>query len=155
MGPGRSFVMDDPAVILCRAAIVAATTEFKLELAEMLGLDVMHATVTQQHPGSGSKLADLDEASARVFLSGCGAKTTKVLRLIVQQKGSFYLGELERAARASTSGLRGVWTGITKRTRTITGDPDAALIGWKQRGDDHEGWLSPATYASLKVIFRI
>jgi hypothetical protein len=145
---------DETSIVIPKSVIGAASPAFKAELAQLMGL-MDGPQLEGAPPTTGSKLAELDEPTARLFLSGCGAKTKRVLELIIKQDGTFYLRALERSARSTTIGLSGVWTGLTKRTRTMTGDPDATLIGWQRRGDDYEGWLSQKTCQSFKLALGL
>uniref|UniRef100_UPI001AEC026F hypothetical protein n=1 Tax=Methylobacterium sp. B1 TaxID=91459 RepID=UPI001AEC026F len=60
--------------------------------------------------------------------------------------------------------LRGVWGGLTRRTKTITGDPNAYLIDWSkseaefdENGTyiDQRGEVTEMTYQSLRKAFGI
>ena len=47
--------------------------------------------------------------------------------------------------------LRGVWTGLTKRVPTITGDDNAKLIEWSETdADEWNGRLMPVTREALR-----
>lgn len=151
--------MDEISIMLPRSVLAAASEAFKRELASLLGLEELaasdlHAVRIEEADADEWGLANLDPAAARLFLAGCGERTVRVLTLIVRGGGRFSLQELERASRSVRSGLKGVWTGLTKRTRTITGDPDAYLIRWAQRNGQWEGSLSQATQRSFQSVLE-
>ena len=100
----------------------------------------------------GDEYAELGIQAARAFLQGCSARTREVLAAIVQSGDSFSLRQLEIDTRAEEGSLRGVWTGLTKRTRTITGDDEAYLIQWSEQAEDgdYTGRLTPVTLNAFK-----
>ena len=59
--------------------------------------------------------------------------------------------ELAARAGVEVGALRGVWTGLTKRTRTITGDPEVRLTDWEEKaGGDYIGRFSTTTLQAFK-----
>ena len=83
-------------------------------------------------------------------MRGCGEKTHAALLLIVESGDTFFLPELERA-EVKPGALRGVWTGLTKRVPTITGDDNAKLIEWSETdADEWNGRLMPVTREALR-----
>jgi hypothetical protein len=128
--------------------------ECKVMLIEALGLHHSKPPTsfsTTQEEGAG-EYAELGLQAARAFLLGCNEKTRQVLQLISDSGESFSIHQLENQMEVERQGLRGVWGGLTKRTRTITGDPDAALIDWDDRTNDGDyiGRLTPTTLGSFK-----
>lgn len=96
---------------------------------------------------------DLTLAQARKLLEGCSPKVVQSLRFIVRQgEDGFEISDLAEVLGVDleTSDLRGVWAGITKRTRTVTGNPDAYLIHWVGHDEGWTGLLSEKSYRSLK-----
>ncbi len=151
--------MDEISIVLPRSVLTGASEAFRRELASLLGLEELaagdlHAARIEEPDSDEWGLANLDPAAARLFLAGCGERTTRVLTLIVRGGGRFSLRELERASRSVRSGLKGVWTGLTKRTRTITGDADAYLIRWAQRNGEWEGSLSQVTQRAFQSVLE-
>lgn len=141
-------------VMVSRAAIAAASADFRLELSEILGLEGADpaASGMENEIPAGTNIANLDLASAKLFLAGCQAKTKRVLRLIIDRDGQFLLRDLERAANVRAGGLSGVWTGLTKRTRTITGKPVAKLIHWDEKKEgEWRGMMTKRTTDSLRA----
>lgn len=87
-------------------------------------------------PASGDSeydehFAELSPGQAREFYKGCGAKTRVVVDVIAASPSrAFQLADVAKALGAEPGSLRNVWSGLTMRTRTITGDADAYLIDW-------------------------
>jgi hypothetical protein len=131
-------------IILSTDTIATLSEELKAELAGRLGLAIQSSPIAAQVP---AEIAELGIQAARAFLQGCSERTVEVLDLMASLGDSFSLRELERKAGVPEGGLRGVWTGLTKRTRTITGDPDSALIDWSgpDADGDYNGRLAPVT----------
>jgi hypothetical protein len=98
--------------------------------------------------------ADLDLAAAEMFLQNCSPKSIAVLKQIVARKGTFLLNDIASAMRVRQGGLGGVWGGLTKRTRTVTGDDDAKFVDWKWVGGKWHGRVSPVTAASLATALK-
>jgi hypothetical protein len=143
-------------IILSKEYVSTLSPEFKRELARATGLILAEAgpiSPSQLYDGE-FEFAEIGLQSARAFLEKCSEKTLLVLQKIVDQGDQFSLRELETAVGVETdvSALRGVWTGLTKRTRTITGDDEAELIDWTKNYEtnDYLGRLEPVTLASFK-----
>lgn len=144
----------DATVTIGKKEIGLLCDACKMALASSLGL--------QPSGGSNAVLEDTEEVvtgpallgigEARAFLLGCGEKTTQALSTIVATGHSFSASEIEKAMSAPTGSLRGVWTGLTKRVRTITGDDEADLFDWFEQEEDGSwrGRMAPTT----KKAFR-
>ena len=123
----------------------------KAEIAAHLGFDAAPSIQSVLLEEDGGQYAELGIQAARAFLTGCGDKTKQALTLIVEAGESFTIGELEFVMKVGEGGLRGVWTGLTKRVRTITGDDSVDLIAFTQLpGGDWEGRLMPVTREAFR-----
>ncbi|HEX8300282.1 hypothetical protein [Sphingomonas sp.] len=142
-------------ITLSAATVTLLSDACKAEIAAHLGLAPTSPLATPSTiaavPDDGWDYAEFGLQAARAFLQGCSDRTKEVLALMVTED-SFSLRALEREAKAGESGLRGVWTGLTKRTRTITGDPSSALIIWDEVPEkgDFIGRLTPVTLDSFR-----
>jgi hypothetical protein len=123
----------------------------KAEIAAHLGL-AAEADEQILLRDDSEEFAELGIQAARAFLQGCGEKTEMALRLIVEAGETFSMRALEEKMKVQPGALRGVWTGLTKRVRTITGDPEAALIKWGEETDDGDwiGRLMPVTREAFR-----
>jgi len=121
--------------------------------AEVLGL----VGLPDVGDGSDGALGDaaatvLTETQAQRFLNNCSERTIKLLRIITAGDGSFLISDAASAMRSSNRELRAAWAGLTKRTRTVTGDKQATLISWAKVGkDEWRGTLEPRTFSALKA----
>ena len=95
---------------------------------------------------------DLSTAQARAYLNNCSNATIEILDEIVKREGDLLMSDISKLTGKSNLQLRGALGGITKRTRTICGDPDASLIEWtKTGGGDWHGRVTPTTVSSFRV----
>jgi hypothetical protein len=102
--------------------------------------------------GTGKGLTKLDVAEARIFLNKCSEKTTRILQEIVKADGKFLASDIAALFGASIGELRGAWSGLTKRVRTVTNNPDAVLLNWFRQGEhDWQGIMAAQTVASMRV----
>jgi len=140
-------------IILSADTIASLSDELKAELAVRLGLTIASPAPPQTF--GDEEVAEIGIQSARAFLQGCSERTAEILALMVGLGDTFSLRELEKAAKAKPGGLRGVWTGLTKRIRTITGDPDAVLIDWSgpDEDGDYRGRLAAVSLDALRRAF--
>ena len=89
--------------------------------------------------------AELSPGQARDFYAGCGAKTRKALEVISDSGDRhFQVADVAKAIGVRANELAGVWGGLTRRLKTITGDADAYLIDWTKSEpvfDDEENYI--------------
>jgi hypothetical protein len=109
-------------------------------------------------------LPDLTTGQASKFLETCGDKITTALRVIVGGGSRYFqIADVAKAVNSAPGDLAGVWAGITRRTRTILGDPGAYLIGWDAKPVldtngvyvDHRGQVTETTYRSFRRVLGI
>lgn len=124
----------------------------KAEIAAHLGFDSAPQLNDPDVDEDAEEFAELGVQAARAFLQGCGDKTTNVLQRIVDAGENFSLRKLEAQMNVEEGALRGVWTGLTKRVRTITGDPEIALIDWGKETEngDYRGRLMPVSREAFR-----
>jgi len=104
--------------------------------------------------------AELSPGQARDFYAGCGHKTRKAIEVIADSASRrFQLADVAKAIGVEPKDLTGVWGGLTRRLKTITGDSDAYLIDWtksdpvldeKENYIDHRGEVTELTYRSFR-----
>lgn len=102
---------------------------------------------------SGEKgLAKLDVTEAKIFLNNCSEKTILIIQEIVNRDGRFSASSIATFFGSTTGELRGAWSGLTKRVRTVTKNPKAQLLNWfKQGDDDWSAIMAAQTVASMRV----
>ncbi|WPZ32234.1 hypothetical protein T8K17_13380 [Thalassobaculum sp. OXR-137] len=104
--------------------------------------------------------SDLTVAQARKLVNGCSERPRKALRLISERGSTEVLtSDLESyVGLDEAGGLRGVYAALTRRTRNVTGDPDANLIWWDSdltEEGSYRGRLSDMTVTSLRKVFGL
>lgn len=107
---------------------------------------------------SDAGVVELSPGQVKAFLEGCSEKTKLALETMARSSSrQFKLNAVAKALDVDADGLKGVWGGLTRRTKTITGDPSAYLIDWieDEQLDQWIGELSEMTYQSLRRAFRI
>ena len=124
-------------------------------------------------PGNETKEVDGDEhfaelspGQARDFYAGCGVKTKKAVEAIAasSSRKTIRVSDIAKAVGVEPWELRGVWSGLTRRTNTITGDAQAYLFDWdpgtkKYDGDgnyiDETGEVTELTYNSFRKALKL
>jgi hypothetical protein len=93
------------------------------------------------------------------FLSGMSEKSKNVLKTMIMSFDGNKISEIALMEELGMVGesLTGVWAGITKRARTVSGDQDLFLINWSydEASNDNIGRFNPNTYEHLKKIFAV
>jgi hypothetical protein len=108
--------------------------------------------------GENEGPTDLSPAQARKLVAGCSERPTKALKFIAEQPTTQfpYRAVLQVVGRDSSGTMRGTLAAITRRTRTVLGDPDAELIWYTGEGEaDWIGSVSPMTHSSLRKAFGL
>lgn len=104
--------------------------------------------------------ADLSTLQATQLVRGLGTKSRNVLKAIIEMKGiesGFWMEQLAKALKCEADSLSGVWSGLTRRTRTITGDENAFLIDWvwTEEKKDYFGTLDAVTIKNLRSALNV
>ena len=121
-------------------------------LSQLGGVALIGAADSAAEGRNEKGLAKLDVAEAKLFLNKCSEKTTLILQEIVNREGDFLASAIADLVGSTTGELRGAWSGLTKRVRTITKDSEAHLLNWfKQGDDDWRGIMAAQTVASMRV----
>jgi hypothetical protein len=143
--PVSAFKAFDPSV---QQAIMAYVID-------QLGGAIVDLSDTPVASGGNEKgLAKLDVAEAKQFLNKCSEKTTSILQAIVNRDGDFVASAIAEHVGSTVGELRGAWSGLTKRARTITKDPEASLLNWFKEGDDWRGIMAAQTVTSMRVALN-
>jgi len=112
------------------------------------------STISEDEPDGP---ADLSVAQARKLVAGCSDRPKAALRFIAEHvTTSFPYQDMVKAIGLDSSGtIRGVLAAITRRTRTVLGDPQADLIWFEGEPDTSIGTVSDMTRSSLRKVFAI
>jgi hypothetical protein len=145
-------------IILSTDAIAGFTEATRAEIATYVTSAIMDASAAPAAPMDEAEgPADLSTAQAKKFLERCSEKTQTALRFIAKAPvEGFKLSKIAAAMGEDNPGsLRGVWGGLTKRVRTVLGDPNADFIWWDELGEDWTGNVSEMTHRSLRKVFGL
>jgi hypothetical protein len=99
----------------------------------------------------------LSEREMRKFLNGVGTKTRNFLECLADMPARFNVGALLKKLHLQYGDIRGILAGLTKRTRTISGESDADFFASVLQDDDINKCISeihPTTHESLRQIFK-
>jgi hypothetical protein len=110
--------------------------------------------------------AELTLAFVRRLTDKLSEKTLIALKVIAQSDTpQFHMKDIIDATSGAVGymDMRGVWSALTRRTRSILNDSNADLIWWDGEGIhdasgnyvDHVGKVAPLTHESLKVHFGL
>ena len=104
---------------------------------------------------AASLRAHLSSLQAERLVRGLSDKSRSVLKAILESEDGelgFWCKSVAEELGFDVSELSGVWSGLTRRTRTVSDDSDAYLIGWAwdEGRDDYYGKLHPTTYRNCK-----
>lgn len=140
--------------VLSRISKAARDEVIEAFLEELNDLEPADAPDEAEGFVSGAAAIDFTSEQAAEFLSRCAHKTRQVLiEILTRPEAGFLISEIAKAMGEKQPGrLRGVWGGLTKRTRTISGLDDAQLFRWTKHGPDWHGQLSKTTFASFKAL---
>lgn len=154
--------MMNSTICLPASELMNAPEEVRIWVLEKMGLS---SKAPGQPTSTGELgLARLSDSQVRQFLSGqLHQRTRSTLRAIAGLAPRFrwadLMHRLGHKKLDDTQILAGVWAGLTKRTRKITGDPKAVLIGWPDWNDlaweDAVGIVDPETHAAFRRAFGI
>jgi len=115
-----------------------------------------------QDTATDDNLVKFSPAEARAFLKGCSKKSRAAIDAMTKKRGRFvHLKDVAAALDTKPDELsHTIWSGLTRRTRTISGDPDSYLLAWDAEGvyDEDEtlidwrGWLTPETRDAFRKV---
>lgn len=140
-----------------------SSTDF-LMMSERTQSEILNVTTGRGAQQSSSDYdgaaADLSTLQATQLVRGLSAKTRNVLKTIVEMndvESGFWMGQLAKTLKCEADSLSGVWSGLTRRTRTITGDENAFLIDWVwfEEQEEYFGTLDAVTIKNLRSALNV
>jgi hypothetical protein len=154
--------MDTGSILIPFRAVARFSAGFQVELQEYVQTQ-MSGGVGQDDEagptamGDDEEPADLSTAQAKKFLDRVSDKVRSTIRVIAEADDSgFEMAAVRKALRlGEEEDLRGVWGGITKRTRTVLGDEEAYLIWWNELDTDWVGRVSSMTHRSFRKVLGL
>lgn len=125
------------------------SSEAQKEILTLLGIEFEFETDDEFASKLNSKMA-------REFMMHLSPKSKLVLQKIIDfGKAGFWLDELETIIQIELEeDIGGVWGGLTRRVRTVTGIEDAELFHWTwfENEDRTYGKLHQTTYHNLQKL---
>lgn len=109
---------------------------------------------------NGEGPTDLSSLQAEKLVRGLSGKSRSVLKAILENSDSsngFWCEELASELGVDISDLTGVWSGLTRRIRTVTGASDAYLISWAwdEEHQDYYGKMHATTFKNCRKAVNI
>ena len=126
------------------------------DILKAMGSSTAEVEVEPAH--TSSEAAKFSINKMREFLNGVSDKTRTVLEGVAAMESRFNVGELLDKLGMQYGDLRGVLAGLTKRTRTISGDSEALFFVSIVWDDDIRKCVSevhPVTHAALKKLLNV
>lgn len=132
-----------------------------------LGLDLTLAAPVATEGGDGSagepdeewELPDLSPAQARKLVNNVSDRLRTTFKVIAEApETGFIVKDIAQALGDEDEGtLRGIWSGITRRLRSVLDDEDAYLFQWEEdeSGTTWKGMVSPTTHRSLRKALGV
>lgn len=157
------------ALLLSTTTLAGFSEATRLEILEHFSISISDVSTDEDAlaalaPDDADGPPDLTTGLVRKLTKGVSDKTLSALRAIAKSPTpEFHQKDVLAAVGASGyMEARGVWSAITRRLRSIVGDPDAYLVWWEDEGIydgedyiDHIGRVSPMTHQSLKAHFGV
>ena len=154
--------MNTGGILIPFEAISSFSAAFQSELTDFVQAQ-LGAVVDEDDAAGPAEMdedgepADLSAAQAKKFLDRVSDKVRATVRVIAEAEPSGF--EMKAVRKALGLGpeddLRGVWGGMTKRTRTVLGDEEAYLIWWNETDEDWIGRVSPMTHRSFRKVLGL
>lgn len=138
-------------IFLSREDLMLLSDQAKEEVLALATGDSVSGVYEESEDGP----TDLSLLQAERLVRGLSDKSRTVLKAILESEDGergFWCKSLAKELGFDVSELSGVWSGLTRRTRTVSDDSEAYLISWAwdDDRDDYYGTLHPTTYRNCK-----
>lgn len=121
---------------------------------EILDLFRNKQKITREEATEG----ELTRRQVSNLLHGLSDKSKSVLKMTVKEFESDHIDYEQLLEKLDMVGenLTGVWSGITKRCRNVTGDQEFVLIDWAkcEDNDNYIGSMHPRTFSLMAEYFK-
>jgi hypothetical protein len=152
------------AIVISSASFIRLSPKCQAEIIGVLTQEASGVAVSgTSRPAPSHNVAYKGTATAfseremRKFLNGVGTKTRNFLEGLADMPARFNVGTLLKKLNMQYADIRGILAGLTKRTRTISGDAEADFFALVLQDDDINKCISeihPTTHESMKQIFK-
>lgn len=98
---------------------------------------------------------ELTKKQVNEIIKGLSEKSRNVLKAVANLGSNFIaFDDLLVELEADADEIRGVWSGLTTRSRNITHDPEFTLIEWVWQGEECFMKFHPTTYTHIVSYFQ-
>lgn len=98
---------------------------------------------------------ELTKKQVNEIIKGLSEKSRNVLKAVANLGSNFIaFDDLLVELEADADEIKGVWSGLTTRSRNITHDPDFTLIEWVWQGEECFMKFHPTTYTHIVSYFQ-
>jgi hypothetical protein len=147
--------MTSDALVVSRGTFKTLTAACQSELLEALGLKPLSSPLPTSEDDPDAPTA-FSLSQMRDFLDGVSGKTRTFLKELAKQPAEFNVGKLLKALKLQYGDIRGILAGLTKRSRTISGDQEASFfqsVAWFNEDIGRcVSRIHPTTHASLQKL---
>lgn len=98
---------------------------------------------------------ELTKKQVNEIIKGLSEKSRNVLKAVANLGSNFIaFDDLLVELDANADEIKGVWSGLTTRSRNITHDPEFTLIDWVWQGEECFMKFHPTTYTHIVSYFQ-
>lgn len=145
-----------PNIILSEEDLASFTKTTRNEIAAFIHNQLFQDEEIENNDGVA---IDLSSSQASELINKISKKSLSVLRAMLNEgEDGFYFDDIAEAIGENEDDLRGVFSGLTRRVRNVTGQPKAELFDkWVDYDDNDRRWgqMNLVTYNNLKRILKI
>ncbi|WP_421533011.1 hypothetical protein [Lelliottia amnigena] len=145
-----------PNIILSEEDLASFTKTTRNEIAAFIHNQLFQ---DEEIENSDGVAIDLSSSQASELINKISKKSLSVLRAMLNEgEDGFYFDDIAEAIGENEDDLRGVFSGLTRRVRNVTGQPKAELFDkWVDYDDNDRRWgqMNLVTYNNLKRIMKI
>lgn len=145
-----------PNIILSEEDLASFTKTTRNEIAAFIHSQLFQDEEIENNDGVA---IDLSSSQASELINKISKKSLAVLRAMLNEgEDGFYFDDIAEAIGEDEDDLRGVFSGLTRRVRNVTGQPKAELFDkWVDYDDNDRRWgqMNLVTYNNLKRIMKI
>ena len=150
--------MTGTGVFLSSTTLSGLSKATRAEIAKVVALADDAPTPAKSAKSTAESATAATEFSVnemRKFISGVSDKTRHVLTAVARAEARFNVGAVLSSIGLKPEDIRGVLAGITKRSRTISGNSDAeffAAVNWDDDVNKQISEVHPTTHAALRAL---
>lgn len=98
---------------------------------------------------------ELTKKQVNEIIKGLSEKSRNVLKAVANLGSNFIaFDDLLVELDTDADEIKGVWSGLTTRSRNITHDPEFTLIDWVWQGEECFMKFHPTTYSHIVSYFQ-